>query len=140
MSFSISLSDSQKQALKRIWELPDSVEIIEMTAFGDFFSKEGDCYFFNSLTDACRQEVTAEINEFGLPPVSVELGDEWYQLDAQSALDEEGIELSEGQCFGFMTPLYQGGDYALENIEVKKILEYHSAANKHGLEVKATDI
>lgn len=101
-----------------------------MTAFGDLFVRLGETYKLYSLTDGTVADVTSEINEYGLPPVSFELGDEWYQLDAQAALKEEGKTLEEGQCFGFDTPLYQDGEYSLDNISVKEILAYHRSSKE----------
>lgn len=133
MSFSISLPSSLGQELAQLWELPEGDQVIEMTTFGDFFVQHGEAFLFYSLTDATISDVTSQVQEFGLPPVSIELGDEWYQLDAKAALDEQEVHLKDGQCFGFKQPLYEGGEYSLENIELVDMLKYHRAAKERGL-------
>lgn len=134
MKLSLSVSDELKQKLGHIWTLSPPEEIIEITSFGDFFVRKDDEYFLYSLTDGEVQDVTNLINEHGLPPVSIELGDEWYQLDALSALEDIGLSLDEGQCFGFIIDLDSGGDYSLDNIEKKYLEEYHQAKATKGLD------
>lgn len=125
MDFKIDIKAVDLDSLHQIWGLPDTTQIIEITAFGDFFTKDKQgLYWLYSLTDGEIKEVSREINEFGLPPVEVALGDEWYQLDAQSVLAEEKRVLDENQCFGFKQPVFKQGDYSLENIEVVNICQY----------------
>ncbi len=108
-----------------IWGLQRTDELIEMTPFGDFFVKdEKGAYWLYSLTDGEVKDVSAEIQEYGLPPVEVALGDEWYQLDAQSVLAEEGWCLEACQCFSFREPVFRGGDYSLDNMMVEDIYAY----------------
>lgn len=133
MSFSIALSSELIEQIKALWGLSSNVDVLEMTAFGDFFVQEGENYLLYSLTDARISDVSVEIKEYGLPPVSFELGDEWYQLDAQAALKEDGSSLGPNQCFGFVSSLSDGGEYSLDNISVMDILEYHRRASEAGL-------
>lgn len=112
--------------IKTLWRLPAEAKILDVTPMGDVFIGLSDNEFVMlSVTDGEAINVSEEIMEYGLPPVDIALGDDWYHLDAQAALSESGMTLSENECFGFNTPLFQGGDYAAENIEVVNILEYH---------------
>ena len=97
-----------------------------ITPMGDVFLELLDGEFVMvSVTDGDVMTVTEEIKEYGLPPVDVALGDDWYHLDAQAALSEAGMILNANECFGFKTPLFKDGDYSAENIDVINILEYH---------------
>jgi hypothetical protein len=136
MIYKPTISHGIEQELKQLWGLADTDKIIEITAFGDFFVKSNEEYLFYSLTDGKISNVTQDILEFGLPPVEVALGDEWYQLDAQSFLKEEGQDLAVDQCFAFVTPVFLGGDYGPDNIHIEDICQY--TRRIHGLVGKNT--
>lgn len=131
MKYKIEIDTSIEAELIKIWGLPTDSKILDVTPFGDFFARLPDTtVILISATDGEVKNVTKEINEFGLPPVEIELGDEWYQLDAQAGLEEEGFKLNSAECFGFKQPLFLGGDYSPENIETINICNYHSSVFK----------
>ncbi len=120
-----------KEEIMSIWGVHKNSEFLDITPFGDFFIKAADGkYFLYSLTNGEVEDVSESIEEHGLPPVSIELGDEWYQLDAQAILMEEGLELGDNQCFGFKRPLFVGGEYSPDNIEIVDIVSYNMAVHK----------
>ncbi|NRB38561.1 MAG: hypothetical protein HRU20_08855 [Pseudomonadales bacterium] len=125
MNYQIKLNASNHQRLKQVWQLSDDKQILDITAFGDFFVKAADekCWFYN-ITDGEKTDVTELIQEHGLPPVLVELGGDWYQLDALSGLTEDGWILQEHQCLGFKQPLFEGGEYQDGNIAVMDFFVY----------------
>jgi len=127
MHYTIKTTPDTLEHLKALWGFDASAKILDITAFGDFFVQTpSGSITLVSLTDGKLEDVSELIAELGLPPVSVELGDEWYQLDAQAALNESGITLSLNQCFGFEKPLFIEGEYGPENINVYDICEYHT--------------
>lgn len=126
MKFKVDFDIATADGIKTLWSLPADAKLLDITPMGDAFFELPDGEFVMvSVTDGGVQNVTEEINEFGLPPVDFALGDEWYHLDAQAALSEAGMTLAANECFGFTKPLFQGGDYSAENIAVMDILEYH---------------
>jgi len=131
MKFKVDFDTATADGIKTLWNLPADAKLLDSTPMGDAFFELPDGEFVMvSVTDGGVQTVTEEINEFGLPPVDFALGDEWYHLDAQAALSEAGMTLAANECFGFTKPLFQGGDYSAENIEVMDILEYHGRVNQ----------
>ncbi|HEY7771761.1 MAG TPA: T6SS immunity protein Tdi1 domain-containing protein [Marinagarivorans sp.] len=128
MHYPITLSNSLDQQLRTLLKLAPSDKILAITAFGDTFiqgTSEGRTrHLLYSFTDGTRSDVTELIAEHGLPPVSLDLGDEWYQLSAQALLHADGLRLAEDECFGFKQPIFEGGDYGPDNIEVVKIVAY----------------
>lgn len=132
MIFKVTLSETDIDALKTIWGVPEHDDIIEVTAFGDFFTKSpsGE-YTLYCLTDGEIKSVTAEVKEHGLPPVEIALGDEWYQLDAQNMLKEAGEQLGDHEVFAFTSPVFLGGEYGPDNVSVENICLY--SRRIHGL-------
>lgn len=129
MHYPLQITATLSQQLQNLWQYDAKAKLLDITAFGDFFIElsDGTIYLY-SLTDGQIIETTELIEEFGLPPVNLDLGDEWYQLSAQSLLKSQNRALTEGQCFAFITPLFiddNPGLYGPENIEVISILEYH---------------
>jgi len=126
MKFKVDFDTATADGIKTLWNLPADARLLDITPMGDVFFELPDGEFVMvSVTDSGVQNVTEEINEFGLPPVDFALGDEWYHLDAQAALSEAGMTLAVNECFGFTKPLFQGGEYSAENIAVMDVLEYH---------------
>ena len=126
MKFKVSFDTQTSDSIKALWELPADAIVLDITPMGDVFLELPDGEFVMiSVTDGEVMSVTEEIKEYGLPPVDVALGDDWYHLDAQAALSEAGMILNTNECFGFKTPLFKDGDYSAENIDVINILEYH---------------
>lgn len=126
-----------KEEIMSIWGVPENSEFLDMTPFGDFFVKSSaGKYFLYSLTNGEIEDVSELIEEHGLPPVSIELGEEWYQLDAHAVLLEEGLVLDDNQCFGFKQPIFMGGEYSPDNIEVVDIASYSRAVHKLVEQVK----
>ncbi len=119
-----------KEEIMSIWGISESSELLDMTPFGDFFilDSEGK-YFLYSLTNGEIVDVSELIEEHGLPPVSIELGEEWYQLDAHAVLLENGLELGDNQCFGFKQPLFKGGEYGPDNIDVVDVVNYNKVVH-----------
>lgn len=133
MKYKVGYDTQTSDGIKALWELPADATVLDITPMGDVFLELPNGEFVMvSVTDGDVMNVTEEINEYGLPPVDFALGDEWYHLDAQAALSEAGMILSSNECFGFKTPLFQGGDYSAENIAVINILEYHKRVRKFG--------
>jgi len=131
MKYKVDFDSQTSNGIKALWELPADAKVLDITPMGDVFLELPDGGFVMvSVTDGGVQNVTEEINEFGLPPVDFALGDEWYHLDAQAALSEAGMTLAANECFGFTKPLFQGGDYSAENIAVMDILMYHKRARQ----------
>ncbi len=126
MKYKVGYDTRTSDGIKALWELPADATVLDITPMGDVFLELPDGEFVMvSVTDGEVMTVTEEIKEYGLPPVDVALGDDWYHLDAQAALSEAGMTLAANECFGFTKPLFQGGDYSAENIAVMDILEYH---------------
>ena len=126
MKYKVGYDTQTSDGIKALWELPADATVLDITPMGDVFLELPDGEFVMvSVTDGELMTVTEEIKEYGLPPVDVALGDDWYHLDAQAALSGAGMILAINQCFGFKTPLFKDGDYSAENIEVVDILEYH---------------
>lgn len=126
MKYKVGYDTQTSDGIKALWELPADATVLDITPMGDVFLELPNGEFVMvSVTDGEVMTVTEEIKEYGLPPVDVALGDDWYHLDAQAALSEAGMILAANECFGFRTPLFQDGDYSAENIEVMDILEYH---------------
>ncbi|MEC8104593.1 MAG: hypothetical protein VXZ24_09085 [Pseudomonadota bacterium] len=127
MKFKVDFDTATADGIKILWNLPADATLLDITPMGDVFVRLPDNTFqLISVTDGVIQDVTDDINEYGLPPVDFALGDEWYQLDAQAALSEEGFTLPAKACFGFRVPLFQGGEYSSANIEAEDILSYHT--------------
>ncbi|MEC7546548.1 MAG: hypothetical protein VYB48_06375 [Pseudomonadota bacterium] len=127
MKFKVDFDTATADGIKILWNLPADATLLDITPMGDVFVRLPDNTFqLISVTDGVIQDVTDDINEYGLPPVDFALGDEWYQLDAQAALSEEGFTLPAKACFGFRVPLFQGGEYSSANIEAEDILSYHA--------------
>jgi len=130
MKYKVGYDTQTSDGIKALWELPADATVLDITPMGDVFLELPDGEFVMvSVTDGEVMTVTEEIKEYGLPPVDVSLGDDWYHLDAQAALSEAGMTLSTNECFGFTKPLFQGGDYSAENISVMDILEYHEVVS-----------
>lgn len=131
MHYPITLTKPLDQQLHELLPLSEHDKILAITAFGDTFvqikSNGTTEYLLYSFTDGTISDVTDLIAEHGLPPVSLDLGDEWYQLSAQAMLHAEGLRLASGECFGFKQPVFEGGDYGPDNIETVKIVAYQSA-------------
>lgn len=108
-----------------IWKIAHDAEILDITAFGDFFVKNADnsCDFYH-VSEGEKNDVTELIDEYGLPPVNIDLGADWYQLDAVAALTEAGWQWNDKQCLGFVQPLFQGGCYEQDNIAVVDFFDY----------------
>lgn len=127
----MQIEQKTEEEIMSIWGVPENSEFLDITPFGDFFIKSPEgTYFLYSLTNGEIEDVSESIEEHGLPPVSIELGDEWYQLDAQAILMEEGLELGDNQCFGFKLPLFLDGEYSPDNIELVDIASYNRAVHK----------
>lgn len=131
MHYNVKTSADTIVHLKTLWGFDASARILDITPFGDLFVQEPNAGItLVSLTDGKLENVSELVEELGLPPVSVELGDEWYQLDAQAALNESGIKLDQDQCFSFVQALFLNGEYQSDNIEVYDINEYHIRIHK----------
>lgn len=127
MNYHISLAADAHTKIKQIWSLAADSNILDITAFADFFVQyaNGNIEFYN-ITEGEKIDVSDLVAEHGLPPVSIELGGEWYQLDAFSAVVEDGWTWSEQQCLGFKQPLFEAGEYTAENMAVMDIIDYHT--------------
>ena len=131
MKYKVGYDTQTSDGIKALWELPADATVLDITPMGDVFLELPDGEFVMiSVTDGEVMTVTEEIKEYGLPPVDVALGDDWYHLDAQAALSEAGLTLNTNECFGFKTPLFKDGDYSAENIEVVDILDYHKQVHQ----------
>lgn len=127
MNYQISLSTADKEKIKQIWSLPTDSTILDITAFADFFVQyaDGSIDFYN-ITEGEKTDVSELIAEHGLPPTAIELGGDWYQLDALSAVLEAGWSWQQQECLGFKQPLFADGEYQAENMAVMDIFTYHS--------------
>ena len=131
MNYQISLNSDVEEKIKQIWALAADSRILDVTAFADFFVQHGNGKIdFYNITEGEKTDVSDLVAEHGLPPVSIELGGDWYQLDALSAVIEAGWTWSEQQCLGFNVALFSGGDYSAENMAVMDIIDYHRTAAK----------
>ncbi len=130
--FQVDINQETTNALKTIWSLDTNTKILDITPFGDLFIQvSAEEINLISVTDGQVVDVTQDVLEFGLPPVEIALGDEWYQLSTQSILKEEEYQLEPNTCFGFKKALFLGGEYTIENVEVVNIVQYHKAVFEH---------
>ncbi len=130
MHYPITLNAELMLQLRTILALTPQEEVLDITAFGDLFIQRkldvpaAAQRLHYSFTDGTITDVSDLIAEHGLPPVSLDLGDEWYQFNAQAMLKEEGLTLADGECFGFIQPTFEGGDYGPHNIHIVKMMDY----------------
>ena len=131
MNYQISLSAEQQTELKNLWGIDDKAQILDVTAFADFFVKneDGSCDFYN-ISDGEKIDVSELVAEYGLPPVNIDLGADWYHLDTVAGLTEDGWQWSGTQCLGFIKPLFAGGEYEGENMAVMELFDYHQQLAK----------
>lgn len=129
MDYPIIITPQITATLQALWGYNNNAVLLDITAFGDFFIRLPNNHVnLYSITDGSISDVTELVAEFGLPPVNLDLGDEWYQLGAQALLKQTKMVLPEGYCFGFKVPLFSQesvGIYGPENIEVIAIEQYH---------------
>lgn len=126
MHYRITLSPEQALTIIQTLKLAEDSQILDITAFGDIFVKTNQTVTLYSFTDGTISDVSDLIEEFGLPPVHLDLGDQWYQVSAQAMLHEKQYVLSPDECFCFKQALYEEGVYGPENITVIKILDYYT--------------
>lgn len=126
MNYSINLTPKRVQNILQVLKLPNDSQILDVTAFGDVFVKTENTITLYSFTDGTISDVSDLIEEFGLPPANLDLGDQWYQLSAQAMLHESHYTLADDECFCFKQALYKEGVYGPENITVIKILDYYT--------------
>lgn len=133
MHYPITLNATLVSQLRTAFALTPQDTLLDITAFGDvFIQRKVDVpsttrHLLYSATDGTISDVSDLIAEHGLPPVSLDLGDEWYQFNAQAMLKEDGFTLAEDECFGFIQPTSEGGDYGPHNIHIVKIIDYVTA-------------
>ncbi|WP_053981696.1 hypothetical protein [Marinagarivorans algicola] len=126
MYYPITLSPELALTITQTLKLPRDSQILDITAFGDIFIQTGPTVTLYSFTDGTISDVSDLIEEFGLPPVNLDLGDQWYQVSAQAMLHEKQYILNSDECFCFKQALYNEGVYGPENIIVIKILDYYA--------------
>ena len=132
MHYPITISPPLMLQLRKVLSLTDQETLLDITAFGDvFIQRQLDIpntheHILYSFTDGTISNVSELVAEHGLPPVSLDLGDQWYQFNAQAMLKDDGLALAEGECFGFIQPTFEGGDYGPHNIHIVKITDYIS--------------
>lgn len=126
MDYPITLTPELSHSIAQVLKLPEGSQILDITAFGDVFIKNEEAIVLYSFTDGTISDVSELVDEFGLPPVHLDLGDEWYQVSAQAMLLEKGHTLAHDECFSFKQALYNEGVYGPENITTIKILDYYA--------------
>lgn len=130
MHYPITLNAALMSQLRAAFALTPQDTLLDITAFGDVFVQRkvdvpaATQHLLYSITDGTITDVSDLITEHGLPPVSLDLGDEWYQFNAQAMLKEDGLTLADDECFGFIQPTFEGGDYGPHNIHIVKIIDY----------------
>lgn len=130
MIYTAQLNKDTQNSLLSIWQFSSDAELLDATAFGDLFVKTAGKVFYLSVTDGKCENVSELIEEFGLPPVSINLGDEWYQLSAQQSIKEEKgstLHLKENYCLAFLEPVFLEGEYSTNNINSMEITAYHKS-------------
>lgn len=127
MEFSLNLTPEIIQTAMDIGLIHPHDRLLEVTPFGDVFIERDERIYLLSFTDGFIEDVSELANDFGLPPEHLDLADEWYQLGTLGDLKSHGLTLEQGQCFGFVTPLNQGGEYSPNNVATFALGEYWEA-------------
>lgn len=126
MHYIISTTPALIHNILSVLQREPSDKILDITAFGDIFIQTDNGIIFYNFTDGTISNVTDLIDEFGLPPVNLDLGDQWYQVSAQALLHENHFTLQANECFGFVVALNNDGVYGPENIKAVNLIDYYT--------------
>jgi hypothetical protein len=139
MRANIPIDGLSSQELLEDWEwlLRKPHELVAMNSFGDMFLKDdcGRVYLlevaFGGVTKVA--DSTSELEQLVL---AKENRSRWFHLDMLTQLEQAGLKLSPGECFGVKVPLVLGGAWELANIAVGSIAVHVSLMGQIHQQVK----
>jgi hypothetical protein len=124
MRANIPIDGLSSQELLEDWEwlLKKPHTIVAMNNFGDMFLKDehGQAFFLNIVVGNLTK-VANSISELSQLTAAKENQCRWFHTDFLTQLEQAGLTLSSGQCFGFKKPPVLGGNWELCNIDTGPI-------------------
>lgn len=98
------------------WLVPQTVQPLVLTAFGDLFlvNDSGAVLFLDTIDGKCH-EVAASVQDWETKLGQPELLDEWFMPGFLSELHEAGAYLSQGECYSATHSIILGGTFSVEN-------------------------
>ena len=127
LSISIDGLDRDRLLSDWRWLVPDDLQLVSMTLFGDCFLKDrqGSIHFLDTLGG--RLTLIATSNEaFLTEREKPENLDELYMIDLALLCWESGLRPTIGQCLSFIIPPVLSGPVDLDNVEVCDLLVHES--------------
>jgi len=102
-----------------------SIQPWMMNAFGDlFWFDEQEQVNLLTISDGCNEVIAETEDEFFeklSDPDNLTL---WLMVDLVDEVKEQGMELGDGQCYGFKLLPYLEGEFDPSNVYVSDIEEY----------------
>lgn len=109
------------------WLVPDDLQLVSMTVFGDCFLKDfrGSIHFLDTLAGKLTL-IAPSTETFLTEREKSENLDEWYMIDLALLCWESGLRPAIGQCLSFKMPPVLSGPVELDNVEVCDLLVHES--------------
>lgn len=115
------------------WLVNTDFEPYLVTAMGDMILRHRDGRVFLLDSGACRIEAIAvSMSVFEQEVGHTENAKCWLATDLLGDLLESGVELSEGQCFGYRLPPIVGGTREIDNFEPTDLVIHFSICGQIG--------
>ena len=109
------------------WLLPKDISVLFMNRFGDLFILLDDgSVSMLDVGSGTIERVAASRDDFTLKIKSENLANYWFMIPLLNKVEDAGITLCEGQCYGYLQSPVFGGDYSVENTVVLPITEHLS--------------
>ncbi len=119
------------------WKIPNIVDVLAVNSMGNCILRTAENHYWR----ICPEELYAKIialNEKELNEVFSDPNEkaDWQLLGLIDQAERAHGELELGQCYGMVIPAVIGGDYSVENIQVKSIYEYLSLSGSFAYQTK----
>lgn len=110
------------------WLLPSKFTVWLINKFGEMcIVLEDGSVCFLSITDGTFDKIANDEEEFYSLIDDDENTNRWFAVPLVDKLKSAGINLNDGQCYGFKKPLVFGGNYTIDNIAPFNISDCISA-------------
>lgn len=109
------------------WLIQKSYSLVAMNNFGDMFLRdENGAIHFLELVSGTITKIAESAIKFEQSAKETENRRTWFLTILLTELEQAGMTLAKGQCFGYKIPPILGGKIEVANIEVGDISVYVS--------------
>ncbi len=137
LTIEIDGMDCSRLLLPWRWLVPESLEPLSLTLFGDWFLEDSDgAIFFLDTLGGRLSQIAPSRASFLAEREKPENLDEWYMPELALFCWERGLFPKSGECLTFKFPPVLGGSIEFDNVQVCPLMVHETIAAELYRQVK----